>query len=597
MAFITIIQVWNGFHIDKNTTYKEYTMARFRSNAYDQLELFAKSIQNATGKVRLTGKSGEHIRKASSETFCWMKFRLEPQETYDLTAEQCTISLAYLSNNENAFEDGIVFLEQDENEWKQIGKAELCKFNDRPFREQYHFTPYKNWINDPNGLCWYQGYYHMFYQYNPHGQKWHNMYWGHAVSSNLVHWKHLPVVLEPQKEILEDRRKKGGAFSGSALVQENKVIFFLTRHLSRWDDQSPKTQYQVRMETTDMLHFSEETTIIEGPPSPDISRDFRDPKIFTDPVSGEACMVLGSCEKNVPAILLYRSDDLMNWRYCGPLLLEQEKGILTFECPDAFFLDDCMVVIGAWMEHTDEHGRYQMTRYYTGRLNGDHMEVKSQGWVDFGSNYYALQSFERDGKRIAIGWISDFYHEYDPVENGPVGSMAIPRILSVKNGALYMEPIPYIYELKRECLGKAIHKNLSLNILNGGNSYYARIILNKDVSAKFRILLARGRDSRLLLLSDGLSVRILTEGTKTEKISFSAKVTPQIIEIFMDRRVVEIFINQGQAAGTKIFCCDRTDTIFQTDFTDIRAVESVEVYRMESAWAINNTEKRKETKV
>ena len=83
-------------------------------------------------------------------------------------------------------------------------------------RPAFHITPYVGWMNDPNGLCWYQGYYHMYYQYNPHGQEWNNMYWGHAVSPDLVHWTHLPIVLEPQKEVLEQADMlKGGAFSGS----------------------------------------------------------------------------------------------------------------------------------------------------------------------------------------------------------------------------------------------------------------------------------------------------------------------------------------------------------------------------------------------
>lgn len=561
-------------------------MAFFLSNEYTQLELFAKSTQNAVGRVRLTGLEGEEIQEAGTENFRWLKYRLKKGGRYDLETEGCSISLAYLSGNQAAFEDGIVFLEQKEGEWQQVGKKELAGFNDRPFREQYHFTPFKNWMNDPNGLCWYKGYYHMFYQYNPHSQIWHNMYWGHAVSRDLIHWRHLPVVLEPQKEILEDKEKKGGAFSGSAWAEEEKVVFYLTRHLSRWDNGCVKRQYQVMMESSDMLHFTEEKIVIDGPPNPDISHNFRDPKLFTDPVTKEICMVLGSCEKGVPAVLLYRSRDMVNWKYQGSLLLERAPGILTFECPDAFFLDGYFVVLGAWMEHTDEQGRYQMTRCYVGRLEEGTMVVEKESWFDFGSNCYAVQSFEKDGKRIAVGWISDFYQECASAGDGPKGSMSIPRILSVKNGSLHMEPIPQIYNQMRECLGKAWEDNLSIEIPQGGNSYYAKIVLKEHSSAIFRLLLAKGEGSRLWLLSDGKSVRIFTEGTKTEEISFSAEVKVREIEIFMDRRVAEVYVNQGQAAGTKIFCCDRTDTIFQTDFEDTEEVKSVEVYKMESVWAI-----------
>ena len=238
------------------------------------------------------------------------------------------------------------------------------------------------------------------------------------------------------------------------------------------------------------------------------------------------------------------------------------------------------------MKHRDCNGRYQMTRYYTGRLEKDRMVVQQEGWFDFGSNFYAVQTFEKDGKRIAVGWISDFYNEYEPVEDGPVGSIAIPRLLSIKKGMLNIEPVPQIYTQKRECLGKETEANLSIHIPGGGNSYYAKVVLKEQGSLKFRILLAKGKDSRLWLLSDGFSVRIFTEGTKTEDIGFSVEIRPWEIEIFMDRRVVEVFVNQGQTAGTKIFCCDRTDTIFQTDFEEVNEVKSVEVYKMESVWAI-----------
>ena len=85
-----------------------------------------------------------------------------------------------------------------------MNKEEFSKFIDTPYREQYHFSPVVNWNNDPNGLCWFKGYYHLFYQLNPFEQEWNNMYWGHAASKDLVHWTHLPVVLEPQKEILDN---------------------------------------------------------------------------------------------------------------------------------------------------------------------------------------------------------------------------------------------------------------------------------------------------------------------------------------------------------------------------------------------------------
>ncbi|WP_367568767.1 glycoside hydrolase family 32 protein [Lacrimispora sp.] len=561
-------------------------MFSVKSDKYRMLEIFARPVSKASRSLltwKGNGKTDAEEREITSEYYEWVRIPLVQDEVYQLTADNLEISLAYLSGNDDVMSSGIGFLDLIEGKDAAVVDSTCMKAQyDTPYREQYHFQAFRNWINDPNGLCWFNGRYHMFYQHNPHSQEWNNMYWGHAVSLDLVHWVHLPFVLQPQKEILQDCSKKGGAFSGSALVEGDKVKFYLTRHIGPRIPGSEQYEYQTMMESSDMIHFTEEKTVIETPPSGVNPGDFRDPKVWKS--EGYYYMVLASKIRDKAAILLYGSEDSYKWNYIGPLLEEETRGISTFECPDAFELDRKFVAMGAWMTHHDECGRYQMTRYYIGEFNGSDMEVECSEFLDFGSNYYAGQSFLHQGKRILIGWISDFYKEHVAADNGSYGSMAIPRILSVKNNKLYMEPVPDVYTLQDQCLLMEKGKSVKVSEIPG-NSYLAKVSLKENSNTDFTMLIAKDHNKTLCLMRKNGKVEIVSKGTAVESIRFPAQVQDvHYIEIFMDRRVVEVYLNHGESVGTKLFYSDGTQGVFEADFVSPEEVEGLELYTMKSIW-------------
>lgn len=486
--------------------------------------------------------------------------------------------MAYLSGNDHVMEEGICFLDFESEDTK-IGSVELGQFYDTPYREQYHFVPFKNWINDPNGLCWHKGYYHLYFQANPHKQEWNDMYWGHAVSKDLIHWKHLPYVLEPQKSLYGNDLLKGGAFSGSAVVKDDEVLFYLTRHEGPQEDGPQTKEWQTMTRSKDLITFQEEKVII--PEAPDgVGHDFRDPKVSY--INGQWYMVLACNYKGDSAMLLYKSADLENWEYIKPIVIDPEKGSTTFECPDFFTLDNKQVAVAALMRHNDEQGRYQMTRYYIGELHGEDFQIENTGWFDFGSNYYAVQSFEHEGRRIAIGWISDFYGEHRQRENGAYGSFAIPRQLRIADNKLYMEPVPEIYSLKHHVMYEGVNDCISLENIEG-NSYYVKIELRK--SCDFYIELGKDVDKNISLIrKDGITM-LKTKGVQSEKIDFVANVDEvEDLEIFVDRRVVEVFINKGEAAGAKLFYTETKDGTLTAKFEQEEAVKYMEVCSMKTIW-------------
>ena len=550
------------------------------SKQYTQLEVFAISIKDTEGKVVVKDRNGKVMEQsAGSSYYKRLRFKLEMHTDYEVFLTGAKASCAYLCGNENILEEGICYL-SGEPEFELVDAGKLSEHYDTCYREQYHFAPFVNWMNDPNGLCWYQGRYHMFYQANPHSQQWNNMYWGHAVSRDLIHWTHLPVIFEPQELILEHADEYiGGAYSGSAVVLEDEVLLYLTRHLELLNGSKKAVETQCMTRSRDLLHFEPEKTVIDQKPE-GCSEDFRDPKVLK--IGDIWYMVLGSAINGKAAILLYRSDDMEQWSYGSPLLIEQTDGIRCFECPDFYELDGKYVAVGAWMEHFDENQRYQMSRYYVGDWKDGTYEIQNSGWFDFGSNCYAMQSFEHEGRRICFSWISDFYQEHVEVENGSYGSLTIPREMHVKDNMLFMEPVSEIYALQDERICRDCEKEVSISKIPG-NSYFARLYLTGD--SDFFLTLGRDGEKTIALVREAGVTAIQTKGVKSEATVFPSHVKEvRYMEIFVDRRVVEIYLNHGESAGTKLFYNSGKNGVFELTAKHPEEFSQIELYQMKSIW-------------
>lgn len=553
---------------------------KFESTPYRMLEVFAMSEEGRQGAVILTGPDGKQVREeAGNGYYRWIKLPLATDGVYTLELDGCSAPLAYLSDCDDLLERGIRYL----NAAAPSGRMEaedLAQWYDTPYREQYHFNPYTGWLNDPNGLCWFEGYYHLYYQCNPFDQKWDNMHWGHAASRDLLHWVHLPVCLVPQESLRGKPDRKGGAFSGSAVVRDGEIFFYLTRHEGPQDDCEATVEYQTLTRSRDSIRFGEETTIIERP-SPEVSYNFRDPKLFWK--DGVWNLVLGSAVNKVPAWVRFTSrDGIGGWEYQGPMLTEPEPGIETIECPDCFELDGKFVAMGDLMWYHDSCGRYQPTRYYIGAYQDGQLSVESTGLLDFGTNYYAAQTFEHEGRRIAIAWVSDFYSEHKIAPDGAYGSIALPRELHLRDGKLYTSPVQEVYSLVGEQLASVQQGNLTVDSVPG-NSYYVKLRLSGPTD--FSCLLARAGQASISLICRNGVPEFKLSGTPTESVRFPAEVGPlHTVEIFVDRRTVEVYLNGGEAAGTKIFYPDSREGCFAAVFSDPDRVEELSLSRMDSVW-------------
>ena len=295
-------------------------------------------------------------------------------------------------------------------------------------RFTHHFEPEQGWMNDPNGLCFYNGRYHAFFQYNPYAPQWDTMHWGHAVSADLIHWKQVETALYPDQPY-EDG---GGCFSGSALEKDGVLHLFYTSVSHKMG------QTQSLATSRESLHFHkhpQNPIIPKGPYCTPDGRnpDFRDPKVIK--AFGKYYMVAGACRGNEGQVLLYVSDDLTAWDYLGIAYASDAFGG-TLECPDLFPLGDKWVLMFSAMKPAQAS-----TVFLPGRFDGHNFTPEREIYSEFGPDFYAPQSFEDPaGRRILIGW---FYHWGKDLPQGAktAGALSIPRELSLRNGKIYNYPV------------------------------------------------------------------------------------------------------------------------------------------------------------
>lgn len=307
-------------------------------------------------------------------------------------------------------------------------------------RQRYHFMPETGWLNDPNGLIYFKGKYHFFFQHNPYKGFWDSMHWGHAVSEDMLHWEYLPLALAPSE--IYDNDPRGGCFSGSAIEHDSKLFLMFT---GTTNEGKGYEQTQCIAYSEDGIHFEkyEENPVLTAPEG--VPTDlFRDPKIWKH--EDTYYMVCGASRDNKGQALLYRSKDMFHWTFFNVLAESRGEWGFMWECPDFYSMGDKYVLMFSPMgagEHTAVYlvGDFD---YETGKFN-----YHVTGEVDWGFDYYAPQSFlTPDGRRIIVSWANGWewmplWKDWGPTyKEGWCGSFNIPReVRMMGDGTLQFLPI------------------------------------------------------------------------------------------------------------------------------------------------------------
>ena len=317
-----------------------------------------------------------------------------------------------------------LMLENIEKAQKEIeSKREIIKQG--KMRQHYHFMGETGWINDPNGLIYFRGKYHYFYQHNPYHGFWDCMHWGHAVSDDLMHWEYLPLALAPSESY--DDHLKGGCFSGSAIEHDGKLFLVYT---GTCNNGNGFEQAQCIAYSEDGIHFEkyEGNPVITAPEG--VPTDlFRDPKVWKH--EDNYYLVCGASMNGLAQARLYKSEDLLHWEFVNVLAESRGEWGFMWECPDFFPVGDKYVLMFSPMG-----GKERTSVYLVGDFdyNTGKFFYTVSGEIDWGFEYYAPQSFEApDGRRLLVGWANawdwmPFWKDWGPTyREGWCGFFNIPR--------------------------------------------------------------------------------------------------------------------------------------------------------------------------
>lgn len=441
-------------------------------------------------------------------------------------------------------------------------------------RQNYHFMAQTGWINDPNGLIWYKGKYHIFYQYNPYYGHWDYMHWGHAVSEDLVHWEYLPIALAPSEWY--DDHYRGGCFSGSAIEHDGKLFLVYTGCSNNGDGFE---QTQCIAYSDDGVHFEKYDgnpviTAPEGVPK----HLFRDPKVWK--YGKKYYMICGAGRNHDAQALLYVSEDMFHWDFFSVLAESEGKLGYMWECPDFFSLGDKYVLLVSPMGAGERTCVYMVGdfSYDTGKF-----DCQIQGETDWGFDYYAPQSFvDGRGRRIVIGWANawdwmPFWKDWGPAyREGWCGSFAVPREVKMNpDHTLRFEPVEELQILRgKETMWKDVTVESSMQDipLQDGYSYEMKleIDLEETDADSFSLFLrcdeTGGRQTRITfdikdrcMYFDREHADGWSKGTNRspldmkEQQSFSA-------HLFVDKSSVEVFAeNYSIVQSCNIFADKRQD--------------------------------------
>ena len=449
---------------------------------------------------------------------------------------------------------------------KQSSKYSF-EYNEK-YRPLYHFTPQYGWMNDPNGMVYADGTYHLFYQYNPYGARWGNMHWGHAISKDLVNWEYQPTAIAPDK--------LGAIFSGSAVIDHDNTAGFgkgamIAIFTSAGDRQTQSIAYSLDGGKT----F---TKYEDNPVLSDANIiDFRDPKVFWHAPSKQWVMSLATTQ----TITFYGSKNLKEWTR----LSEFGEGLGghggVWECPDLFPLTyegKTKWVLFVSINPGGPNGG-SATQYFIGNFDGKTFTPDAMNyplWLDYGRDNYAGVTWSNvpaaDGRRLFIGWMSNWdYANEIPTVNFR-SAMTVARTLRLAHNGEHLvvasEPVKELESLRMEPLSLANKTtsdtvNIDNLLPNNQGVYELTFTVTPNDTDSFSFSIENTKGEVLTYLFDIANKTLLVDRTKSS-VAFNANFAETLIKapltakksytvrLLVDKASTELFVNNGEVVQTNV---------------------------------------------
>lgn len=412
-------------------------------------------------------------------------------------------------------------------------------------RPTYHFTAPSQWLNDPNGLCFHAGRYHLFYQYNPNAPRWGSIHWGHASSADLVCWRDEPVALAPSAGHDED-----GCFSGSfAQVGEVPTLYY-TGQSQRGQVQCVATS---ALGSVDLNEWAKhpERTIVEPPPGVGTT-DFRDPYVFRH--AGWWYMVVGaSIRSERGQCLLYRSADGIAWQYRHALFTSPSLALgVLWECPNFFPLGDRWALTVSIWPNLAAHA-------FIGRFEDEHFIAESDTVLDPDGGAFAhLTMRAPDGRMLQWAWVNEQREAGECDAAGWAGAMTVPRVLSLDSRRrLCASPVAELETLRGECREELAFSGRCLDIeatfvMRDRLKVGLTVLASPDGSEATRIFF--WPDARRLVIERSRSS--LNRKTRHQDVFALLCLEdgePLSLRVLVDHSVIEVFANGRLSLCTRVY--------------------------------------------
>ena len=450
-------------------------------------------------------------------------------------------------------------------------------------RPQYHFTPKTSWMNDPNGMVYYAGEYHLFYQYFPDSTVWGPMHWGHAVSKDMLRWEHLPIALYPDSI--------GCIFSGSAVVDKNNTSGFgkqggespLVAMFTLHDLAGEKIAGKIDIETQGIAYSLDkgrtwakyaQNPVIKNPGI----RDFRDPKLMWHAATSQWIVTLAAANH----VEFYGSKNLKAWQKLSEFGLKEGAHGGVWECPDLFPIKVENTDVEKWILIVSlgdgaPNGR-SGTQYFVGDFDGKTFKNENKPenifWLDYGRDNYAGVTWSNapDNRRLFLGWMSNWEYAQSTPTKKWRSAMTLPRELILKKtdlgNRLFQTPIKEIKSLQKNTQSidkQLVVNNKEINLSSKCNEVSLDFDLNETSATDFGITYFNAQNEKISIGYETETKRFYIDRTASGKMDFEKSFAGRhyaprtsvehIVKfhLYLDVASVELFADDGQTTMTDIF--------------------------------------------
>jgi len=477
------------------------------------------------------------------------------------------------------------------------------------FRPQFHFSPERNWMNDPNGMVFWDGEYHLFYQHYPDGNVWGPMHWGHAVSTDLVTWKHLPIALYPDR--------LGMIFSGSAVVdidntsgfgspERPAMVAIFTQHFME-GEKAGKHDFQTQgvafsLDRGRTWKMYDGNPVIKNPGK----HDFRDPKVFWHEPTQQWKMILAVKDH----VELYGSPDLKNWNYLSSFGVDIGAHGGVWECPDLFEMKVQDSEQKKWVMLVSINpgaiNGGSGTQYFIGQFDGQQFlaENKDNLWIDYGKDNYAGVTWSNviDGRRLFLGWMSNW--QYATVVPTTVwrSAMTVSRELKLEETGVGLRvtsyPVKELEELRNDLTTTSnllkSESNSSEEIYLEGQAHEIELaILKSKKEGTWEIQFTNNKQEFIGIGVDSLN-RLYIDRTKSgDEFSkdFAGKHYGKLnsisdtikLRLLLDASSIEVFADDG-AVMTELFFPTELFNKMQIKSSKGISIPELKIYTLNSIW-------------